>query len=119
MMYFFIILILVIAVLLVLVVLAQDSKGGGLTGDMGAASSSMMGARRASSWIENATWILAVSLFVLSIGVNIFIPKDNTANTPTSSSIENAEEVLPPTPTTLPAEEGTPAEAPSEAAPAE
>ncbi|MBB6461057.1 preprotein translocase subunit SecG [Flammeovirga kamogawensis] len=107
MMYFFIILIIIIAVLLILVVLAQDSKGGGLTGDMGAASSSMMGARRASSWIENATWILIISLAVLSIGVNVFIPNDKTANVQTSSSIESAQEM--PAPTTLPAQE-TPAE---------
>ncbi|WP_052432016.1 preprotein translocase subunit SecG [Flammeovirga pacifica] len=108
-MTFFIILIGIVCVLLILLVLAQDSKGGGFTGDMGAASSSMMGAKRASSWIENATWALAISLAVLSIGVNMFIPHDNNANIKTSNSVESATEMTVPT---LPE---TPAEAPTEA----
>jgi preprotein translocase subunit SecG len=71
-------LILLVCVLLVLVVLAQNSKGGGLTAGMSGASQ-IMGAKRTTDWIENATWVLAVSLFVLCIGYQFAQPKATAA----------------------------------------
>lgn len=86
---FIIVLIILIAVVLILVVLAQNSKGGGLTPGMSGASQ-VMGARRATDWIEKATWILASALFVLSVGVNVFIGQDTAANRILSPNVEKA-----------------------------
>lgn len=61
--------IIAVSLLLVLLVLAQSSKGG-LTGGVSGATQ-LMGARRATDWIEKATWSLVVVLFVLCLGVNI------------------------------------------------
>lgn len=72
-------LILLVCVLLVLVVLAQNSKGGGLTAGMSGASQ-IMGAKRTTDWIEKATWVLAISLFVLCISAQITQPDRTAAN---------------------------------------
>lgn len=85
---FFIIVILVVAVLLILLVLAQDSKGGGLVG--GAQSSGPVGSVRTADLIEKATWVLAISMMVFSIAVNIFIDTDSVGQEFSSPSIENA-----------------------------
>ncbi|MDW7691066.1 preprotein translocase subunit SecG [Flammeovirgaceae bacterium SG7u.111] len=89
MLVFIIVLILVIATLLVLVVLAQDSKGGGLTGNMGGASQ-LMGTRRTTDWIEKATWTLAVALFVLALGSQVFIDRSGNSQGINSPNIERA-----------------------------
>ena len=85
---FIIVLIIIVSVLLVLLVLAQDSKGGGLTGNVGAASQ-IMGTRRATDWIEKATWGFVIALFVFSLGVNATIDK-NVGENFTSPNIERA-----------------------------
>ncbi|GAB4341818.1 MAG: hypothetical protein OHK0038_21570 [Flammeovirgaceae bacterium] len=86
MLYFIMSLILFVAVLLVLVVLAQNSKGGGLAAGMGGASQ-VIGTRRTTDWIEKATWVLAIALFVLCLGLNTVIDtvaagQNNTNSTP-------------------------------------
>jgi|GEM_PF-982093 len=85
---FIIVLIIIVCVLLVLVVLAQDSKGTGLTGNIGSASQ-IMGTRRATDWIEKATWGFVIALFVFSLGVNATIDK-NVGENFTSPNIEKA-----------------------------
>ncbi|MEH0156831.1 preprotein translocase subunit SecG [Limibacter armeniacum] len=91
---FFIVVIMIVAVLLILLVLAQDSKGGGLTGNVSSASQ-LMGARRTTDWIEKATWILAATMFVLSIGVNLFSGTEVATEGPVSPTIESASDVAP------------------------
>ena len=85
---FIISIVLLVAVLLMLVVLAQNSKGGGLTGNV-AGATQMVGTRRASDWIEKATWVLAIAMFVLTLSVTMFI--DKGAN-PSGLSSPNVEE---------------------------
>ena len=78
-MFFIIILILILAVLLVLVVLAQNSKGGGLSSQFGGSgASNVIGVKKTSDLLERLTWGLAIAILVLSVTVNIIVPKPNS-----------------------------------------
>ena len=78
-MFFIIILILIVAVLLVLVVLAQNSKGGGLSSQFGGSgASNIIGVKKTSDLLERLTWGFAIVILVLSVTVNIIIPKPNS-----------------------------------------
>jgi preprotein translocase subunit SecG len=78
-MFFIIILILIVAVLLVLVVLAQNSKGGGLSSQFGGSgASNVIGVKKTSDLLERLTWGFAIAILVLSITVNIVIPRPNS-----------------------------------------
>ena len=86
------------AVLLVLVVLSQSSKGG-LSSQFGGsgASTQMIGVKRATDFLEKATWVLAGLVIVLSMTSSLLIDlRDNDAGF-TSPNIENAQDrnVLP------------------------
>jgi len=74
-MYVFLtILIIAVCVLLIFAVLIQNPKGGGLSAAFGGMGNQVMGARRATDFIEKATWTLVMSLLVLSLASGIFIP---------------------------------------------
>ena len=86
------------AVLLVLVVLSQSSKGG-LSSQFGGsgASTQMIGVKRATDFLEKATWVLAGLVIVLSMTSSLLIDlRDNNTGF-TSPNIENAQDrnVLP------------------------
>jgi len=66
-------LIIVVSIILILVVLVQNSKGGGIASGFSAANQ-IMGVRQSTELIEKMTWILAVSLVVLSLLAGVFIP---------------------------------------------
>ena len=70
---FLIILILIAAVLLIGVVLIQKSKGGGLSSAFGGGNQ-IMGVRKTTDFVEKATWILALTICVLSILSAFFAP---------------------------------------------
>lgn len=72
MLLFSVFLIGLVCILLVIVVLAQNSKGGGLVAGMGGATQ-LMGTRRATDWIEKATWVLGSILVVLCLSVNAYV----------------------------------------------
>jgi preprotein translocase subunit SecG len=57
--------ILILAVLLILVILGQNSKGGAGAA-FGGSASQIMGVTRTGNVLEKATWVLAVSILVLS-----------------------------------------------------
>lgn len=59
-------LVIIVSILLILVVLVQESKGGGITAGF-QAQSQQFGMRRSAEFIENATWVLASVLIVVSI----------------------------------------------------
>ncbi len=87
MLYFAVFLIVLVCVLLIVVVLAQNSKGGGLAMGMGS-TSQVMGTRRTADIMEKATWVLASTLFVLCLTMNIISgtgQSDNT-NVPTTTT---------------------------------
>jgi preprotein translocase subunit SecG len=69
--------VLFVCVLLVLIVLVQNPKGGGLASSF-SSSNQFMGVKRTADFIEKATWILAASLFVLSV-VATMIPRNKGA----------------------------------------
>ena len=86
------------AVLLVLVVLSQSSKGG-LSSQFGGsgASTQMIGVKRATDFLEKATWVLAGLVIVLSMTSSLLIDLRNNDAGFTSPNIENAQDrnVLP------------------------
>ena len=90
-------------VFLGLIVLIQNPKGGGLTSNF-SSSSQLMGVQKTGDFLEKGTWILAISLMVLSIAINISVKggavKGETQET--SSAVKKASQPTAPT-TTAPA----------------
>ena len=74
MLYTVIILAIIVCVLLVLIILIQNPKGGGLSSGF-AGSNNIMGVQRTGDFLEKGTWILAVSLMVLALMVNVVVPR--------------------------------------------
>lgn len=63
-----VVLIIFCAILLVISVLAQNSKGGGLSGQFGGSgASNMFGVKKTGDFLEKSTWILAITIIVLSL----------------------------------------------------
>ncbi|MFW6246117.1 MAG: preprotein translocase subunit SecG, partial [Tangfeifania sp.] len=56
--------------------MVQNSKGGGLASNF-QSSNQVMGVRKTTDFLEKATWVLAVSLLVLSIMGSAFIPRES------------------------------------------
>jgi preprotein translocase subunit SecG len=100
--------ILLVCFLLVLVVLVQNSKGGGLVSNF-AGSNQIMGVRRTADFLEKSTWVLAISLLVLSLAASAAMPgKKTDRESLMKEQIENAVD-----PTALP-NFGTPATTPAQ-----
>lgn len=74
MLYTIIILALLVCVLLVLIVLIQNPKGGGLSSGF-SGSNNIMGVQRTGDFLEKGTWILAVTLMVLSLLANVVVDR--------------------------------------------
>ena len=79
MLYTIIILAIIVCVLLVLIILIQNPKGGGLSSGF-AGSNNIMGVQRTGDFLEKGTWVLAVSLMVLALMVNVVSPRGGVAN---------------------------------------
>ena len=79
MLYTIVILAIVVCVLLVLIVLIQNPKGGGLSSGF-SGSNNIMGVQRTGDFLEKGTWVLAVSLMVLALLVNVVIDKGGAVN---------------------------------------
>jgi len=85
--------IIILAILLIIAVLLQSSKGGGLAGTFGGAANigSMFGTRRTADFLSTATWVLAGSLLVLTVIINLFfLPGRSTLNQKESIINQNA-----------------------------
>ncbi|KPQ13071.1 MAG: preprotein translocase subunit SecG [Algoriphagus marincola HL-49] len=89
---FLITVILILAVLLILVILGQNSKGG-VGAAFGGSASQIMGVTRTGNVLEKATWVLAVSILVLSLVSSAFYtnPQSNQFSSP---NIENAKQQM-------------------------
>jgi len=63
-----------ISLLIIGVVLMQSSKGGGLAGTFGGPGEmgAIFGVRRTADFLMKTTWVLAISLMLLSIIINLF-----------------------------------------------
>ncbi|MBN2668410.1 MAG: preprotein translocase subunit SecG [Bacteroidales bacterium] len=73
----FTVLILIAAVLLILIVLVQNSKGGGLASNF-QSSNQMLGVRKTTDFLEKATWVLSISIVLLSIATSMTINRVDT-----------------------------------------
>ncbi|WP_428328672.1 preprotein translocase subunit SecG [Mucilaginibacter sp.] len=62
----------VVCVLLVLMVLIQNPKGGGLSSNF-SSSSQLMGVQKTGDFLEKGTWVLAITLMVLSMAINVSV----------------------------------------------
>lgn len=82
--------ILILAVLLILVILGQNSKGGAGAA-FGGSASQIMGVTRTGNVLEKATWILAVSILVLSLASSAFYTSSQP-NQFSSPNIESAKQ---------------------------
>ncbi|MCR4417143.1 MAG: preprotein translocase subunit SecG [Ignavibacteria bacterium] len=62
-----------LAILLIIVVLMQSSKGGGLAGTFGGPGEmgAIFGVRRTADFLMKTTWVLAVTLMLLAIVINL------------------------------------------------
>lgn len=79
------ILIFICCCLLVLAVLIQNPKGGGLASGF-SAGSQVMGVRRTADFLEKATWVLAVSILLLSVVSTTMAKSANAGGTETETS---------------------------------
>lgn len=75
---FLVIVAIVVCVLLGLMILIQNPKGGGLAS--GFTGSNVMGVQRTGDFLEKGTWVLIVTLMVLSLVINLATPKGGIRN---------------------------------------
>ena len=100
-------------VLLGLIVLIQNPKGGGLSSNF-SGSSQLMGVQKTGDFLEKGTWVLAITIMVLSLVMNVTV-KGGQQKTDDPQLMEQIKKASKPTaapaqaPLTLPA---TPAPAP-------
>ena len=90
---FIVFLIVLVCLLLIVVVLAQNAKGGGLATGMGGASQ-VMGTRRTADITEKATWVLASTLFVLCLTMNV-VSGTNQSDSTDGFKPNSTEQTLP------------------------
>lgn len=76
---FLVIVAIVVCVLLGLIILIQNPKGGGLSSGF-AGSNNIMGVQRTGDVLEKGTWVLALTLMVLALLINLTIPKGGAVN---------------------------------------
>src|SRR6201996_5618080 len=67
---FLLIIAIIVCVFLILMVLIQNPKGGGLSSNF-SSSSQLMGVQRTGDFLEKGTWILAITLMVISLAMNV------------------------------------------------
>lgn len=75
-----VILVVLVCALLGLIVLIQNPKGGGLSSNF-SSSSQLMGVQKTGDFLEKGTWVLAISLMVLSLGINVVVKDGSSAGT--------------------------------------
>jgi preprotein translocase subunit SecG len=62
----------IVCVLLGGIVLIQNPKGGGLTSNF-SSQSQLMGVQKTGDFLEKGTWILAISLMILAMAINVSV----------------------------------------------
>jgi preprotein translocase subunit SecG len=74
-----IILAILVCILLGVIVLIQNPKGGGLSSNF-SSSSQLLGVQKTGDILEKGTWILAITLMVLSLAINVALKGGSTAS---------------------------------------
>ncbi len=64
------IIVVIVCILLGCIVLIQNPKGGGLTSNF-SSQSQLMGVQKTGDFLEKGTWVLAITLMVLSLMINV------------------------------------------------
>lgn len=101
---FLIILTVLVSIVLVLIILIQNPKGGGLSSGF-SASNNIMGVQRTGDILEKGSWILAITIMVLSVLINVTVPKNGTLEKTDSKIQEQIDKTA--TPSNLPALPGS------------
>jgi preprotein translocase subunit SecG len=93
----FIILAIIVCVLLGAIVMIQNPKGGGLTSNF-SSSSQLMGVQKTGDFLEKGTWILAISLMILCMAINVSVKggAGGGVNTDQQRTIEKASKPVAP-----------------------
>lgn len=86
-----VILTVVVCILLGAIVLIQNPKGGGLTSNF-SSQSQLMGVQKTGDFLEKGTWILAISLMVLSLAINVSVKGTGTAKNAVDPAVQKAME---------------------------
>jgi preprotein translocase subunit SecG len=81
-------------------VLIQNPKGGGLSSNF-SSSSQLMGVQKTGDFLEKGTWVLAITLMVLSLAINVSV-KGGTDKTDNSHQ-EQVDKLSKPSINTTPA----------------
>lgn len=102
-----IILTVILCVLLGLIVLIQNPKGGGLSSNF-SGSSQLMGVQKTGDFLEKGTWVLAISIMVLSLIINVSV-KGGGQKTQDPALMEQIKKASKPTATPQPAPLSLPA----------
>ena len=66
------IIVIIVCALLGLIVLIQNPKGGGLSSNF-SSSSQLMGVQKTGDFLEKGTWVLAITVMVLSLAINVMV----------------------------------------------
>ena len=98
-----VILAIIACVFLILVVLVQNPKGGGLSSNF-SSSSQLMGVQKTGDFLEKGTWVLAITLMVLALAVNVVSKGgSNKVDSQYQEQIQKSLKTAPATPSTTPA----------------
>ena len=88
-----IIITIVVCAFLGLIVLIQNPKGGGLTSNF-SSQSQLMGVQKTGDFLEKGTWVLVISLMVLSLLINVAVKGDLSADSGSSKYDEQIKKSL-------------------------
>lgn len=97
------IIVVIICALLGLIVLIQNPKGGGLTSNF-SSQSQLMGVQKTGDFLEKGTWVLAISLMVLALVINVSVKGGAASNaaTPFDSQVKKSLQTPANTPASTP-----------------
>ncbi|MET3978383.1 preprotein translocase subunit SecG [Mucilaginibacter sp. UYP25] len=95
-----IIITIILCVLLGLIVLIQNPKGGGLASNF-SGTSQLMGVQKTGDFLEKGTWVLAISIMVLSLMINVSV-KDSSQKSSDPALLEQIKNDSKPKGTTAP-----------------
>lgn len=99
-----VILVVIVCALLGLIVLIQNPKGGGLSSNF-SSSSQLMGVQKTGDFLEKGTWVLAITLMILSLAINV-VTKSGVSKS-NSEYNDQIQKSLKATPSTAPAAPAT------------
>jgi preprotein translocase subunit SecG len=75
-------LIIISCVLLVIIILVQNPKGGGLSSSFGGGGTQLFGGvKKTTDFLDRGTWVLAIVLVALVLGMNVMVSPRSAAGT--------------------------------------